>query len=376
MKLMMIQGGFGAGGAEKIMARLAAHRQGRGDQTQVAAMFMPPEGPFFPYPEAIPLTVLAPGRPRDKLLHLHRLRAIRRHILHTKPDLIVSFLTKVNCLTMIAAQGTGVPVIISERNNPRVQSYVWSRLQNQLARRAAAFVMQTDGGRDTLPVDLARRAVVIPNVCPAVPFTRPAPVPGQCRFVAVGRLDAQKGFDILIRAFAALPRDATTRLTIYGEGPERAALTRQIAKAGLGDRVTMPGLAATPRDWLQAGDVLVVSSRFEGFSNVVAEATCSGLPIISFDCPFGPREMVRDGLNGLLIPHEDTAALTRAMARLAADPDLRHALSQHGDVMARHLHPGRVMALWDAVIDGTMAARRAPGLVAQPQRSAARTASR
>lgn len=355
MKLMMIQGGFGAGGAEKIMAQVATHRHGKGDQVNVVAMHMPDGGSFFPYPDGIPLTVLAGHVPRNRLLHARRLYAIRRHIRQTRPDMILSFLTKINCLTLMAVRGTGIPVAISERNNARVQSWFWANLQNSLARRAAAVVMQTQGGRDVLPPDLRDRALIVPNVCSAVQFRRLPPVPGLCRFIAVGRLDAQKGFDILIRAFGALPAFPATRLTIYGEGPERAALERQVRDAGLTDRIRLPGLVTTPRGWLEAGDVLVVSSRFEGFSNVVAEAASSGLPIVSFDCPFGPREMIREGLNGLLVPPADEAALTRAMARLALNPDLRDRLSRHPHLIAQHLHPDRVMRLWDAVIEEAMA---------------------
>lgn len=356
MRLMMIQGGFGTGGAEKIMAQVAAHRHAKGDQVNVVAMYIPESGPFFPYPDGIPLTALVTDAPRNKLLHLRRLMAIRHHIRQTRPDMILSFLTKINCLTMIAARGTGIPVAISERNNARAQSRFWAALQNTLGRDAVSVVMQTAGGRDILPPDLRDRALIVPNVCAAIAFQRLPPVPGLCRFIAVGRLDAQKGFDILIRAFATLPASPFTRLTIYGEGPERSALEHQVRVAGLEDRVSLPGLVKTPKGWLEAGDVLVVSSRFEGFSNVVAEATCSGMPIISFDCPFGPGEMVRDELNGLLVPPEDESALGRAMARLASDPDLRDRLAGHADVMARHLHPNRVMALWDRVIEEGMTA--------------------
>lgn len=351
MKLMMIQGGFGAGGAEKIMAQLAAHRHAQGDEVNVAAMFLPEAGPFFPYPPGVSLTVLAPDAPRDKLLHVRRLRAIRRHILDTRPDVILSFLTKVNCLTLLAARGTGIPVVISERNNARRQSWSWAHLQNVLARRAVGLVMQTEGSRDVLPRDLREKAVIVPNLCLGVPFNRLPPEPSLCRFVAVGRLDPQKGFDMLIRAFAALPPQPATQLTIFGQGPEYSVLDQQIRSAGLQERISLAGLAPTPMHWLEAGDLLVVSSRFEGFSNVVAEATCSGMPIVSFDCPYGPGEMIQDGLNGLLVRSEDEAELAAVMAKVAADPGLRERLSRNAHLAARKLHPDRVLTLWDAVLD-------------------------
>lgn len=354
----MIQGGFGTGGAEKIMAAIGAHRHAQGDEVHVAGMFMPPAGPFFHYPPDVRLHLLADGARPDKLLHLRRLAAIRGLIRRVQPDVTLSFLTKVNCLTMLAARGTGIPVVISERNNPLMQSPgFWNRAQQVLAHGAAGIVMQTRGQHDDLSPALQERAVVIPNFCDAVPFRRASPGP-DCHFVAAGRLDRQKGFDLLIRAFARVPH-LGARLTIFGEGPERAPLENLVRASGLEGRVSLPGIVRGPQEWLGAGHVLVVSSRFEGFSNVVAEATCSGLPVVSFDCPYGPSEMIVEGRNGFLVPPGDVAALAGAMTRLAADPALRNRLGQAAHIAAARFEQGRIMAQWDTVLSRAVQPRRA-----------------
>lgn len=353
MKIMMVQGGFGAGGAEKIMAMLAAHRQKRGDQVIVAGMEMPASGSFFPYPEGVDLRVLAADAPRNALLQLRRMRAISRLITQERPDLIVSFLTKINVLTLGAALGSGIPVMISERNNPLRQSRgFWRMAQNIAGRRARAIIMQTRAARADLPAPLRRRARVIPNPCKPVGFAPHQPAPGaEFHFIATGRLDRQKGFDLLIAAFAALPPDlARARLTIFGEGPARPALEQQIRTAGLAGRVTLPGLSRGAGDWLGAGDALVMSSRYEGFPNVLAEATCSGLPAISVDCPYGPAEIIAEGENGLLVPEGDVPALGRAMTRLARDPALCARLSRGAAAQSARLMPARILARWDEAI--------------------------
>ncbi len=354
MKLLFVQAGFGAGGAEKIIAMIAANRAAHGDEVHVAGLTIPAEGSFFEYPDSVHLHPMCPesAAPRRRV-QLERLRHIRRVIRQTQPDAIVSFLTKVNTLVLLAALRLPVPVVISERNNPKAQNAnpIWSHAQSLLARRANCIVMQTERARQDLPSGLHSRSVVIPNPC--APFAVSAPRPGGgTNLVAVGRLDRQKGFDMLIDAMRPI-RDALpeARLTIYGEGHERASLEARRNRLGLADSVFLPG-ACPPGEWIEGQDILVVSSRFEGFPNVIAEAAVSGLPVVSFDCDYGPRELIRQGENGLLVPAEDSAALARSVVDLARDPERREAMSRAAGVAADWLSPERVMRQWDQLIDG------------------------
>lgn len=367
MRLLLVQGGFGAGGAEKVMAALANHRAARGDQVHVAAMTMPFAGPFFAYDSAVQLHVINSGR--GLLRHPVRAKGIRRLIGQTEPDLVISFLTKVNCLTLIAALGTGVPVVVSERNNPAEQSgRSWRRLQAALLPRATGIAMQTSDAVSDLPPTAARRAHVIANPCSPIAFT-PGPPSSRCRFVAVGRLDPQKGFDRLIEAFAALPPDLPVELAIFGAGPLRGALQQQIQSLGATSRIRLAGQAASPAVWLSAGDVLVLSSRYEGFSNVLAEAATSGLPAVAFDCPFGVRDIIEDGVNGLVVPNGDLQALKAAMEHLARETALRARLSQSPQLVAARLDPARILARWDSLIAESASApcREATAITAPTQ---------
>ena len=354
MRILMIQAGFHAGGAEKVMAALARHRHEQGDEVHVAGMVMPEGGSFFPYPTGVTLHVLAEqaNARRGRLLQPRRALAVGRLIRQLRPDLIVSFLTKVNCMTLIAATGTGIPVVISERNNPGAQSArFWRKLQIRLMPHAAGIAMQTADAAADLPPSQQSRADIIPNPCLPVPFIHAAPA-DRCRFVAVGRLVRQKGFDRLIDAFAGLPPDLPASLDIFGTGHLHDTLQARIAALGLAGRVRLAGLAGSAAEWLGAGDVLVVSSRYEGFSNVLAEATCSGLPAIGFDCRYSIADLIRDGQNGLLVPDGDIAAMTDAMRRVATDRGLRARLGQSAHLMASQLNPAQVMAQWDSLIDG------------------------
>jgi glycosyltransferase involved in cell wall biosynthesis len=136
--------------------------------------------------------------------------------------------------------------------------------------------------------------------------------------LTVGTLKAVKRHDLLIRAFARLPRKDAT-LCILGEGPERAALEALIGSLGLRDRVLLAGYQADPAPWYAHADLFVLSSDHEGFGNVIVEALEHGLPVVSTNCPTGPHEILEDGKYGTLVPLGDVEALARAMERALAD---------------------------------------------------------
>ncbi len=218
-----------------------------------------------------------------------------------------------------------------------------------LAQAAAGVVMQTKAARDSLPRGLRARAVVIPNPCVPIEQTR-RPAGDGSRIIAVGRLVRQKGFDLLLQAFARLAADAPdATLTIFGDGPERRALEKQARALRIDDRVSLPGTTPSPGAWLAAGDIFVLSSRFEGFPNVLVEALAAGFAAIAFDCPWGPSDILTDQQNGLLVPPEDVDALARALLRLTRDAALRSALRKAAPAAAdRYALPG-VLVRWDAV---------------------------
>ncbi|MEL7211911.1 MAG: glycosyltransferase family 4 protein [Pseudomonadota bacterium] len=359
MRCLLIQGGFGAGGTEKVVALLARHRASLGDEVHVAGLTRPSEGSFFAYPPEVALHVAQPdGERAQKGAQLVRFRQIYRLLRDLRPDVVISFLTKVNTLTVLAATGTQVPVIISERNNPAAQpsSAIWGPLNSFAMKRASAIVMQTQRICDELPSSLSRKSIVVPNPCAPIGDVRTGPPQGEgVHFVAVGRLDPQKGFDLLLRAFAACWRaDQNLKLTIFGEGSQRGDLERLSVALGVNDAVRLPGVTTSPGAWIEAGDIMVLSSRYEGFPNVVAEATVSGLPVIAFDCPYGPRELISDGRNGLLIPEGDVSALADAMSRLAADATLRQSMRTAASLNRARLSEDAVMQLWDRTIDATV----------------------
>lgn len=284
-----------------------------------------------------------------------RVRLLRREFLRLSPDVVISFLTRTNVLSVLAALGTNIPVVVSERNNAEMQAFgpVWTVLRRYLYPRAFGLVTMTKGAMEQFPSEQRARSWVIPNEANLPTSLRKKS--GQKILAAVGRLVPQKGFDLLLEAFAGISGSHPDwSLVIWGDGPERARLEAKRDELGLHGRVHLPGVTERPGLWIESAGVFVLSSRYEGWGIVLLEAMAAGLPVVSFDCRFGPREMITDEEDGLLVANGDINALSVALSRLLDDGSLRRRLGGAAAISARRFTHPRVMAGWDQVVQSAL----------------------
>ena len=280
-------------------------------------------------------------------LKLWRFRTLLRR---AQPELLIGMTTLPSIKLALASIGLSSRLVISERNYPPARPLAWRwRLLRRLAYpRAHLHLVQTQGIAQWLHQrGLARRTAVLPNAI-VWPIPRLAPQlnpeasvpPGQKLILAVGTKLHQKGFDRLVAAFAALQADFPDwSLVILGieEAPYRdvnqAARLRQLMGSA-SSRLILPGNVGNVGDWYEASELFVLSSRFEGYPNVLLEAMASGLPCLAVDCPTGPSDLIDPGVNGWLVS-EQVASTDMA-------PPLRRALE---DVAARAAFASKAQAV-------------------------------
>ncbi len=216
----------------------------------------------------------------------------------------------------------------------------------------AIAVLSADDERDygALVAGARTRVVRLPNAVPELGggiAALDAPV-----IVAAGRLVAQKGFDLLIDAFAPVAtRHPDWQVRIYGGGQDKAKLERQISARGLGEQVRLMGSTRELGAALAQGSLFVLSSRWEGFGLVIVEAMSRGLPVVSFDCPRGPSDIITHERDGVLVPEQDTAALGAAIERLIEDPAARQAMGAAALERSRDYDADAIAARWAALLD-------------------------
>ena len=268
-----------------------------------------------------------------------------------RPDRIITFMEPANFPAILASAvaGTLNRLVVSVRHNPNILPFLRRVLIPRLYRFPLAVVAVSDGVRRALdamglPGD---RVTTIPNPVSLPDSTRRAGMaraPG--RFVlAAGRLIPAKGFDMLLNAFCRVqPRDL--QLVVLGDGPERDDLLALARRLRISERVDFPGAVSDISRWYRRAKCFVLSSRNEGWPNVLVEAMATGCPVVSFRCDYGPEEIVQDGTSGLLVAAGNVDALAHAIERVVTDRSLSASLSVGAASRAAWFASRPVAARW------------------------------
>jgi glycosyltransferase involved in cell wall biosynthesis len=323
-----------SGGAERVMLNLAGELVARGHRVDL--VLATAEGPYL---EAIPAGV--------RLVDLGCRRTITavlplaRYLRREKPVALYAAIDHANVVALLANRLAGEPsrVVISVHSplsigtgkQPLRGSLVMG-VARRLYRRAGLIVTVSEGIRsdvlDTLDLSPEQVQVIhnaVLTVDPSGQGRAPldpdlADLEHQPFIVSAGRLAAIKDFPTLLRAFSLLERAEDVTLVVLGEGPERPALEALAEELGIAGRVRFAGFRANPFALFARARLFVLASTREGLPTVLIEAMATGCPIVSTDCPHGPREILADGRYGRLVPMRDPDALAAAMRDALARP--------------------------------------------------------
>lgn len=372
MKISMVVPSLTGGGAERALIDTATLLATRGHGVTIVTLegydadaYLTPEGV-----ERVTLDLPAnsTGRLAGFANNLKRLRALRHFLTRHRPDTVISYLTRTNVLCLLALQMTGIPVIVTEHNVPSLRDApaqpIWRGLRRLLYRRAAQVVGVSHGIMQCYGWVGPDKGRVIYNPLRqdhdvGTAETYSFLLPGRNYIVSMGRLTREKGFDQLIRAFKLIEQQCPDwDLLIAGAGELRSELTQLIESLGLQDRAFLPGRVARPLDLFRKCDLFVLSSRSEGFGNVIVEAMAANLPVISVDCDFGPREIISHGRTGILVVPDDVAALAESMGLLAGDGGLRRTLAENAAASLARFQGSEIASRWEELLRRVAPARR------------------
>jgi GalNAc-alpha-(1->4)-GalNAc-alpha-(1->3)-diNAcBac-PP-undecaprenol alpha-1,4-N-acetyl-D-galactosaminyltransferase len=354
MRIAFVLPSFATGGAERVASLLCNAWAQHGHTVMVATFESPGEDSIYTLRDDVLLHQIdAVNQSRTLtsrlIMNCRRVVRLRSALREFKPTAVIAFMTEANVVTLWASSGLGIPVVVSERNQPDRPGL---GISHRLARRmtypmAAALVVQTGAIADWARQRFRIPVHIIPNpVHLTAPVARPAEG-SEKRLVAAGRLAPQKGFDVLIASFARLAADHPEwRLYIYGEGAERDALTAQISSLSLTDRIFLPGIVKDLSPVYAGASLFVLPSRYEGFPNALLEALASGCPVIATDCPGASSDILQGGRYGLLVPPDNIEALTSALGRMMADEPLRATYSNRAREAVMPFEEGLIARQW------------------------------
>ena len=370
--VIVLMSAWGMGGTIRAAHNLAGHLAQQGWNVRILSVFRTRDEPFFgSFPEGVEVIALNDRRrgappllrrlpsvlvhPVEDSRHWNlwvdlqlarRLRRTRGIVVTTRPS-----------LNLIAAD-LSPPGLVTV-GLEQVNLATWNpRLKDAMARlypRLDVLVTLTEEDRRAYAELLRPRLERIPNT--ARPMGGPAPDLAAPVVAAAGRLTGQKGFDLLVQAFADVDRPGW-RLRIFGSGEQKGKLEAMIDARGLSDRVELAGPASDLGAELAKASIFVLSSRREGYPLVLLEAMGKGLAVVAFDCPTGPGEIVDDHVNGLLVPAQDTARLAAAIRELIDDEPLRRRLAAAAARTGAEHGIEAVGPRWEALFAELLAARR------------------
>lgn len=348
MHVAVVTRNMQAGGAERVISQLLNGWLADGhtcslillDRTEI----------FYRVSDKVHLYEIGKIANKHYLDKLKRYKAVRRILQEIKPDVVLSMPEEIGIYVIGAMLGTGIPVVVSERNDPWTMPYVKATriLRKILYPFAAGYIFQTKRAASFFSKRIQKKGTVLPNPLDLSRIPEPFCGERDKTVVGAGRFEAQKNFPMLIDAFAEFYKSHSDyKLIIYGDGRLRGQMLAYAAERLPIYAFDFPGRISDLPERTCRGGMFVLSSDFEGMPNVLIEAMSMGVPCVSTDCPSGgPAEFITDGKNGYLVPVGDSAAMAEKMCLIADGRAVFDNLNENAERIKARLNASAVCKDW------------------------------
>lgn len=327
MKIVFVTSTLTSGGSERVMSLLANEFADRGYRVTIVCLNK--QIVFYPINENV--TIIFAEKETHSSFLLNKITWLRKCVDDRKPDVVIPFMEAVYCVTLLSLIGVPVPVISSERIDPRKSPFIRNILRRIFLPLTTHLVVQTEKIKSFYPSFIRKKTSVIYNPVNDSVFNLPSfqgsTGERQNRIISIGKLYPQKNHGMMIRAFAKIADEFPDwQLVIFGEGPLRESLESRVESLELQGRVLLPGRTEHVIEELRKSKVFCFSSDFEGMSNAIIEAICMGLPIVTTNVS-GATELVEEGKGGYVVPCGDVDQFAQALQKVMSSCDLQEMMS-------------------------------------------------
>ena len=353
MKITFFIGSLYGGGAERVTCNLASYLVQQGHQAEILTMSETEKA--YELDERVTVKTLLPRSNRKSKLWNTMIRFPRfwNYLRKNQTDTYIVMLPKTTIMLLAFRKMTKAKVIAAERNDPKAYSKKISEMLKKYASCADGWVFQTEDAQKWYGNAIQNcKSTVIPNAVNPI-FIRPQYRGEKRKVIAgAGRLNDQKNFGLLIRAFTKIAAEFPEySLVIYGKGDKEQKLKSLVNSMGLRERVKFPGNIQNIAEEMEKNTMFVLSSDFEGMPNALMEAMALGLPCVSTDCPCGgPRYLIQNGVDGLLVPVGDENKMAEAIKNLLTNRDYAKEMGQKASKISEKLAPDKIYGEWEEFI--------------------------
>ena len=346
MKITFVTDTLQAGGAERVISILANKMQERGYEVEIICLRM--HKVFYEFNPSIKLT-FAEDYVNGGMFK--RMMWLRKYVRQQKPSVVIAFMIAVYATTLLSLIGSKIPVIVSERIDPRKTKKWKNVLRYVVMPLIQHMVVQTEDIKSYFPAFIQKKTSIIYNPVTEKVFDQTSFVAKKKRLINIGRLYEQKNQKMLIDAFCKVKEHFSEyELVIFGEGPLEKELQDYIKAKGLTGFVKLMGKSTSIIEELKSSEIFCLSSDYEGMSNAMIEAICLGLPVVTTDIS-GAKDVIVNGENGYIVNVNDAVGFANAVSEILSHEDLKKQMEKNNLSKAKLFKTDTIVDSWIELIN-------------------------